>query len=150
MPIQLGCTYLIVRDMKSSIAFYEALLNMKADSRKLERWAQFHCGNTLALWNPEFDKELIRTNSDVSEHFNEAYLNYKQESEVRYGNNVILNFNVTDLNAEYERVKSLDIGVVSEIFYINVVRPYHCFMIEDPDGNLIEITGDYHADSIKY
>lgn len=148
--MQLGCTYLIVRDMKGSIAFYEALLNMKADSRKLERWAQFHCGNTLALWNPEFDKELIRTNSDVSEHFNEAYLNYKQESEVRYGNNVILNFNVTDLNAEYERVKSLDIGAVSEIFYINVVRPYHCFMIEDPDGNLIEITGDYHTKSIKF
>lgn len=79
----------------------------------------------------------------MSDHFNEAYLNYKEESGLRYGNNAILNFNVTDLNAEYQRIKSLNIGAVSEIFYINVVRPYYCFMLEDPDGNLIEITGDY-------
>ncbi|OMF99359.1 VOC family protein [Paenibacillus sp. FSL R7-0337] len=141
--MQLGCTYLVVRDMKGSIAFYEALLNRRAESRKPERWVEFHCGNTLALWNPEFDKELIRNSSDVSDHFNEAYLNYKEESGLRYGNNAILNFNVTDLNAEYQRIKSLNIGAVSEIFYINVVRPYYCFMLEDPDGNLIEITGDY-------
>lgn len=131
--------------MKESIAFYESLLNMRADFRNPDRWVEFHCGNTLALWNPEFDKELIRKKLDVSDHFNEAYLKYKQEGELRYGNNVILNFNVIDLNAEYKRVKSLGIGVVSEIFYINVVRPYYCFMLEDPDGNLIEITGDYKA-----
>lgn len=141
--MQLGCTYLIVKDMRRSIAFYEALLNMKADSRKLERWAQFTCGNTLALWNPEFDKELIRDNSDVSAYFNEEYLNYKRKNLTSYGNNVILNFNVTNLNTEYDRVKSLGLGTVTDIFYIHVVRPYYCFMLEDPDGNLIEITGDY-------
>ncbi|QSF46975.1 VOC family protein [Paenibacillus tianjinensis] len=141
--MQLGCTYLIVKDMKRSIAFYEALLNMKADSRKIERWAQFTCGNTLALWNPEYDKELIRDNSDVSAHFNEEYLKYKSGNLTIYGNNVILNFNVADLNAEYERVKSLELGTVTEIFFINIVCPYYCFMLEDPDGNLIEITGHY-------
>lgn len=141
--MHLGCTYLVVKNMSRSIAFYEALLNMKADSRKPERWAQFQCGNTLALWNPEFDKELIRNNRDVSPHFNGEYLKFKQESETQYGNNVILNFNVDDLNAEYERVKALELGTVTEIFYINVVRPYYCFMLEDPDGNLIEITGGY-------
>lgn len=141
--MQLGCTYLIVKDMRRSIVFYEALLNMKADSLKIERWAQFYCGNTLALWNPEFDKELIRDNSDVSAHFNEEYLKHKRENITRYGNNVILNFNVADLNAEYERVKSLELGTVTEIFFINIVCPYYCFMLEDPDGNLIEITGDY-------
>ncbi|MNW66112.1 hypothetical protein D3C74_445540 [compost metagenome] len=54
-----------------------------------------------------------------------------------------MNFNVADLNAEYERVKSLELGTVTEIFFINIVCPYYCFMLEDPDGNLIEITGDY-------
>lgn len=141
--MQLGCTYLIVKNMSRSIAFYEALLTKKANSRKPERWAEFHCGNTFALWNPEFDKELLRNNQDGSAHFNGNYLKFKQESETRYGNNVVLNFNVNDLNAEYERVKSLAIGEVTEIFYINVVRPYYCFMLEDPDGNWIEITGDY-------
>ncbi|MFF2016039.1 VOC family protein [Paenibacillus sp. NPDC058177] len=141
--MQLGCTYLVVKDMNRSIAFYEALLNMKAISKNLERWAQFHCGNTIALWNPEYDQRLIKDSEDISVHFDEAYLKYKQDHATQYGNNVVLNFNVPDLQREYERIQSLNIGTVTEILYINVVQPYYCFMLNDPDGNLIEITGDY-------
>lgn len=143
--MQLGCTYLVVKDMSCSIAFYEALLSRKAVSKNIERWAEFHCGNTIALWNPEYDKELIKNKKDVSAHFNEEYLKFKQGSSTQYGNNIILNFNVSDLNKEYERIKSLEIGTVSEILYINIVQPYYCFMLEDPDGNLIEITGYYNT-----
>ncbi|MFC3748711.1 VOC family protein [Paenibacillus sp. GCM10012306] len=141
--MQLGCTYLVVKDMNRSIAFYEALLNMKAISKNLERWAQFHCGNTIALWNPEYDQRLIKDSEDISVHFNEAYLKYKQDHTTQYGNNVVLNFNVPDLQREYERIQSLNIATVTEFLYINVVQPYCCFMLQDPDGNLIEITGEY-------
>ncbi len=55
----------------------------------------------------------------------------------------MLNFNVSNLNMEYDRIMKLGIGNVSEIMYINIVQPYYCFMVEDPDGNLLEITGEY-------
>ncbi|MBE6024670.1 MAG: VOC family protein [Cellulosilyticum sp.] len=56
----------------------------------------------------------------------------------------ILNFGIEDLNAEYIRLKKLNIGKVSEILYVNIKMPYYYFNIEDPDGNVIEITGRYH------
>lgn len=142
--LHLTCTYLIVKDMEKSISFYEAVLEVSAQSRNIKRWAQFDCGNTLALWNPEYDLELIRNNDNVDEHFNNTYLLYKRNNKTNYGNNVILNYNVPDLNDEYERIKSLKIGSVSEILYINIVQPYYCFMLEDPDGNILEITGPYY------
>lgn len=97
--MELGCTYLIVTNMAHSIAFYEALLNQAAVSNRIERWAQIHCGNTPALWNPEFDQSLINEHEDVSANFNDAYLKYKRTSATRFGNNFVLNFNVPDLNA---------------------------------------------------
>ncbi|GGG14550.1 hypothetical protein GCM10010912_68770 [Paenibacillus albidus] len=142
--LHLTCTYLIVKDMEKSISFYEATLGVKAQSRNIKRWAQFDCGNTLALWNPEYDLELIRNNENLEEHFNDEYLLFKQNNKINYGNNVILNFNVPDLKNEYERIKSLNIGRLTEILYINIVQPYYCFMLEDPDGNMLEITGPYN------
>lgn len=57
-------------------------------------------------------------------------------------NIVIFNFEVDDLKAEYQRIKDLSIGEVSEILYVNVHMPYY-FNIIDPDGNVLEITGNY-------
>lgn len=130
--------------MEESISFYETVLGIKAQSRNIKRWAQFDCGNTIALWNPEYDLELIRNNDDLEEHFNKEYLLFKQNNKINYGNNIILNFNVPDLKNEYERIKALNIGRVTEILYINIVQPYYCFMLEDPDGNMLEITGPYN------
>lgn len=83
---------------------------------------------------------LDRKYMNTGEMRNDAF---KQNNTTRYGSNAILNFNVLDLKAEYERVKKLDIGKVTEILYINIVMPYYCFMLEDPDWNRIEITGNY-------
>lgn len=130
--------------MEESISFYETVLGIKAQSRNIKRWAQFDCGNTIALWNPEYDLELIRNNDDLEEHFNKEYLLFKQNNKINYGNNIILNFNVPNLKNEYERIKALNIGRVTEILYINIVQPYYCFMLEDPDGNMLEITGPYN------
>lgn len=59
---------------------------------------------------------------------------------------VILNFEVADLNDEYERIKALNIGEVSEIMYVNVHLPYYYFNVQGPDGNTLEISGPYHVD----
>ena len=54
-----------------------------------------------------------------------------------------------DLDAEYTRVSTLGMGRPSTIFYINVVMRYYCFMVEDPDGNRIEITGRFSGDAYQ-
>lgn len=35
----------------------------------------------------------------------------------------------------------LILGKVSDLMYVNIHMPYWYFNIEDPDGNIIEITG---------
>lgn len=146
--LNLGSTYLIVRDMDTSIDFYEALLEMKVTAKNEDRWAQFNFGYAcIALWNPKYDKEKIREGKDLSSSYNPAYLEYKANHSITYGNNVVLNFWVDDLNQEYERIRERKIGRVSEILYINVASPYYCFMLDDPDGNPIEITGKWSSSS---
>jgi len=56
---------------------------------------------------------------------------------------MVLNFWIEDLKKEHERIKSLNNGVVSEIMYLNISSLYYMFIVEDPDGNTIEITGGY-------
>jgi lactoylglutathione lyase len=142
--LHLGSTYFIVKNMERSLAFYEAFCGIKASSRNLERWAEFHIGpNCIALFNPEYDLALIKENQDLEQHYNPEYLRYKQETPIRHGNQAVLNFWVEDLKSEYERVRQLGIGKMTPILYINIVMPYYCFVLEDPDGNQIEITGQY-------
>jgi lactoylglutathione lyase len=45
-------------------------------------------------------------------------------------------------------VKALSIGKVSEIMYVNISSPYYFFVLDDPDGNTIEITGYYSVDPL--
>lgn len=144
--LQLGSTYFQVRDMKRSIEFYKALLQVEPVSGNLERWAEFHFGSCIALYNREYDLHMIRENKDLHAHYNADYLDYVQNCPIRYGNSAVLNFYVPDLRQEYERVKALNTGKITPIYYINVVMPYYCFMLEDPDGNLIEITGGWEPD----
>lgn len=145
--LKLGSTYLIVRDMEKSIAFYEALLDTKVSSQNYNRWAQFNLGNTcIALWNPKYDEERIKKGDRLEKVYSEEYLSYQKDHQIKYGNNMVLNFYVTDLNSEYRRVKDLNIGKITDIMYLNVASPYYFFMLEDPDGNQIEITGKYIVD----
>ena len=141
--LHLGCTYLIVKDWEKSLAFYETLLEMPPKHQNKLRWAEFHFhGKSISLFNPKYDEELIASGMDTSEKFNPAYLAYKNLP-INYGNNFVLNFWVEDLNAEYERMKALNIGEMSEILLINLIQPYYCFMLYDPDGNQIEVTGNW-------
>lgn len=145
--LNLGSTYLIVKDMEKSISFYEELLDMKVSSQNYNRWAQFNFGNNcIALWNPKYDEERIKKEDNLEGVYSEGYLSYQKNNKIKYGNNFVLNFYVDDLNCEYRRVKELNIGKVSDIMYLNVASPYYLFMLEDPDGNQIEITGNYSLD----
>ena len=117
---------------------------MKVSVNRFNRWAQFNFnGNCIALLNPKFDEELINNGNDREVHFDSEYLNYFKGREVNYGNNVVLNFHINDLSKEYERIKELNIGEMTNIMYLSISSPYHHFILKDPDGNLIEITGNY-------
>lgn len=141
--LQLGSTYLIVKDMEKSIAFYEALLDMKVSAQNFNRWAQFNFGSCIALYNPKYDEELMAKGENLDAHYSKEYMDYVTNKEIKYGNNFVLNFYIDDLNGEYERIKKLNIGKITDIMYLNIKSPYYHFLLEDPDGNTIEITGKY-------
>ena len=63
--LNLGCTYLIVKNIQKSIAFYEALLEMKVSVQNFDRWAQFNFGNCIALYNPKYDEELVKQGENL-------------------------------------------------------------------------------------
>ena len=135
--------YLIVKDMEASCAFYTAFFKSEPDNYCPGRFVVFDAGNTrLSLYNPQYDDALLESGADLSGNFNETYIKSKR-TPVRYGNNVVLNIGVDDLASEYERLKNLAIGKISDIVYINIAAPYWCFWLTDPDGNCIEVTGGY-------
>ena len=97
--MNLGSTYLIVKDMQKSIEFYEKLLNTKPKSLNIKRWAEFHIGNScIALFNPKYDEELIKENEEFGKYYNREYLEFKNNNATSYGNNFVFNFGVYDLN----------------------------------------------------
>ena len=55
----------------------------------------------------------------------------------------VQNYWVEDLCIEYERVKALNIGSITEI--LEAYPTYHYFHLTDPDNNIIEVTGGYQV-----
>ena len=141
--MRLGTTYICVNNLNKSLNFYRLLLNQEPLYCNEERWVTFDCGNYLSLYNKQFDLDFIN-NSDHLKHFNQSYLNnLKKEETEKINNIVVFNFEVDDLISSYERIKKLELGEVSELFYVDIHIPYWYFTIKDPDGNEIEITGEY-------
>lgn len=142
--LRLGSTYLKTKDMEESIRFYTGLLGMKPTAQNFDRWAQFDFyDQCIALWNPEYDKRRMASGECLEGIYSENYITYERHANIVYGNNVVLNFYVEDLKAEHERIKELGIGEVSPIMFMNVAMPYYLFVLIDPDGNEIEVTGQY-------
>lgn len=140
--MKLGTTYICVNDMEKSFKFYKLLLQKEPLYCNDERWIVFDCGNQIALYNKKYDDNLLEKSKDI--HFNQAYIdNFRKEDDCKKNNIVIFNFEVENLKSEYERIKALNIGAVSEIMYVNVHMPYYYFNVIDPDGNILEITGNY-------
>ena len=141
--LKLGSTYLIVKDMKKSTEFYCSLLDMDPTLQNVNRWVQFDFhGQCIALWNPEYDTKQMSINKDLGDTYSDSYIKYHKNMNLKYGNNFVLNFYVDDLELEYNRLKNLDIGEMTPIMYINVASSYYLFIVHDPDGNQVEITGN--------
>lgn len=118
--IHLGSVYLIARDFEKSISFYEKLLSMTVSTR--------NCGNKFAEFF--FDNKclaLMNENNLPGHHYEDG--DYK----------FVLNFWVEDLAREYNRLKGLNIGKMTEIEKVH--EGYYYFNIYDPDNNVCEITG---------
>ena len=140
--MKLGTTYICVQDMEKSLNFYRAILQQEPLYCNDDRWIAFDCGNQIALYNKKYDEKLLKESDKI--HFNQEYLDeFYREEDSKKNNIIILNFEVDDLKTEYERIKNLNIGDVSEIMYVNVHMPYYYFNVVDPDGNVLEIAGNY-------
>lgn len=144
--MQLGSIYLIVKDFNKSIDFYEKLLNMKVSAKNMDRFAQFEFGgHNISLMNGYFDVQ----NPGLTEHkgqYVEKFDNLPAIAESENTHKFVLNFWTEDLVKEREKILSLNISdLVTEIKYVNNVMPYYYFQLEDPDGNVIEITGEYDS-----
>lgn len=139
-----GSIYLIAKDFDKSISFYRALFERDVLDQNKDRFAVFDInGLTLSIMNGMFDRkhsDEVVTKGDYCA----LYDDYTPIMEAPNCGKVVINLSVDDLRAEYERVKSLDIAAnLTRIRYINARNPYYYFCLKDPDGNTIEITGNY-------
>lgn len=115
---------------------------MKPTSNILDRWAQFDIeGCSLALFNQMYDYQAIAGGQNLEKRYNKPYLSRLSKHKTVFGNKVVLRLRAKDLEKERARILALEIGTVSDILYVNISEPYYFFMLTDPDGNLLEITG---------
>ena len=116
--MELCCTYIETNKFEEVVSFYEQILQIKPNIYTKNRWVEFECGNKLSIYNRTFDDEKI--NNDNNIYYNEAYIkDFKRRQEKKVNNIITLNFFTDDLARDYSRIKKLDIGVVSEIMYVN-------------------------------
>jgi len=142
--MHLGSIYLVVNDFEKSIAFYEKLLEMPLSTDNNGRFVSFIFeGHCISLMNGRFDAEnpekIVRKgeSSESVDFFSEIALAPNPKK-------FVLNFWVEDLRSEYGRLDSLNISDnLSKVRYFHYVAPYYFFTLTDPDGNMIEVTGDY-------
>lgn len=125
--LHLGSVYLIARDFEASIAFYEKLLSMAVSTR--------NCGNKFAEFF--FDNKCLALMNETNlpgHHYGEG------------DHKFVLNFWVEDLRREYERLRELGIGRMTQIEKVH--EGYYYFNIYDPDQNVCEITGGYEEGTL--
>ena len=117
-------TYLKVKDMDRAANFYEAFMGVKAEYRYEDRWTSIT--DRLGLYNPSYD---VENNVPMTEY----------DRQVRMGNNVVVVFDSDDIDADYERVKSLGVTGLTEVVEINLMAPYRFFQFQDTEGNIVEV-----------
>lgn len=124
-PLHLGSIYLIVKDFERSVEFYEKFLDVKVGDRcrSGNKFVEFYFDNKcISLMN---ESNLIGHCTDLNSPYK-----------------FVQNYWVEDLLKEYERVKMLNIGEITEIR--EAYPTYNYFHLTDPDNNIIEVTGGYH------
>lgn len=122
--LKLSSIYLISKDMPRSIRFYEALLSMSVSTRH-PRFAEFF-----------FHHQCIALMDE------KGLLSHERGQQSQGGHKFVLNFAIRDLVAEHMRLKSLNLGPMTDIK--QGTPSYYYFQIHDPDHNVIEITGQVY------
>lgn len=141
--MELCCTYIETDKFDEVVNFYEKIFEIKGNVYTENRWIEFDYGNKLAIYNRQYDIEKINKNK-TENNFSKTYIeNFKKSNNENKNNIITLNFYAENLNKEYERIKNLNMGNISEIMYVNITEPYYYFNIFDPEGNTIEICGNY-------
>lgn len=141
--MELCCTYIETDKFEEVVNFYEKIFQVKGNVYTKNRWSEFDYGNKLAIYNRQYDIEKIDENK-IENNFSKSYIdNFRKTNSKNINNIITLNFYTEDLNKEYERIKNLNICEISEIMYVNITEPYYYFNIFDPEGNTIEICGNY-------
>ena len=126
-PLHLGSIYLVVKDFEKSVAFYEKFFGLSVSDRcrSGNKFVEFYIdGKCISLMNEE----------NLIGHCTSLDSPYK----------FVQNYWVEDLLTEWQRVKALNIGNVTEIR--EAYPTYHYFHLTDPDNNMIEVTGGYHGE----
>lgn len=118
MSIQFTDVCFITNDVLRLRAFYEALFGMKAEGDEI------HSGISIEGLTLVFDHVDI---ADENPTFR-----YVKAGDV---NNVIVGFNVDDVDAEYNRLLSLGAKMLNE----PTTHPWgtRSFQFKDPDGNIL-------------
>ncbi len=142
--MHLDSIYLVVSNFEKSIRFYEKVLQIPVTARNTDRFAIFNFeGHCIALMNGFFDADnpdKVERKGDYSDYFDDMVAMALAPNTHKF----VLNFWDEDLRAEYERIKNLGVsGNVTGIKYVCHVNPYYFFQFDDPDGNIIEVTGNY-------
>lgn len=142
--MHLGSIYLIVGDFEKSIQFYEKLLEMPVTGRNMDRFAQFAFeGQNISIMNGHFDTENPEHVVHKGE-YSDLFDDLQGKTLAPNTHKFVLNFWDEDLRMEYERIKDLHFtDNLSKIKYVCNVSPYYFFHLTDPDGNIIEVTGNY-------
>ena len=142
--IESGSVYLVVRDFTKSVEFYRKLLEKEAATQNKTRFVIFHAGSLcLCLLNGNYDAEHPEQVEKAGE-YHPLFDDFVAVTESPNSRKAVINLVTFDLKGEYERVKGLGICTdLTKIRYINAGTPYWYFCLCDPDGNVIEITGDY-------
>ncbi len=142
--MHLGSIYLIVNNFELSIAFYEKLLELPVSCRNMDRFAQFAFEDkNISIMNGHFDTEHPDRVIHKGEYC-DLFDDLRSKALAPNTHKFVFNFWDEDLQKEYERVKNLNITQnLSKIKYVKNVCPYYYFHLTDPDGNIIEVTGNY-------
>ncbi len=112
MKPQIKAIYICIKNMDRAIKFYEEIFDKKVSSYD-KRMSSFEFDNlSFLLFDPKMDNE-----------------------EVVYGNNVIPNVEVDDINKMMDFIRKKECKIIMPLQQIG---RYLIFQIEDIEGNIVE------------
>lgn len=149
--MQLGSVYLICKDFAKTIEFYTMLLEEAPCARNRDRFAEF-CkgGQAFCVMNGYYDVQHPGETVFIGSR-DAIYDDLPGIARAENGRKAVLNFWTEDLAAEYARVKPQlpAEACLTPIRYLCSASPYYYFSLLDPDGNIVEVTGNCTDEAMR-